>query len=110
MEYMDLNNKRDQYTLLTIIVFILLVCGLIKKHTEPKKALKWNFKGAVEKVRYDDEGNPWVTVNDKEYFLFYTIWDSNVKIHKGDTIIKEKGDLRIKLIRPNSKDTIYDKN
>jgi len=107
---MDLKSKKDRYTLLTTIAFILLIIGLIKRYTEPKKVLKWNFKGVVEKVRYDNQKHPLVTVNGKEYFLFYTIWDSNVKIFKGDTIIKEKGDLRIKLIRPNSKDTLYDRN
>ena len=88
----------------------MLIIGLIKTYIEPKKVRKWNFKGVVEKVRYDNQKHAYVTVNGTEYFLFYTIWDSDVKISKGDTIIKEPGDLRIKLIKPNSKDTLYDRN
>ena len=71
-----------------------------------KEALNWNFNGAVQKVRYDVKGIPFVTVNGKEYDLYDTFWDFNIKIHKGDTIIKNKGDRRIKVIH-NSKDTTY---
>jgi len=65
------------------------------------------FTGPVERVWYDNKGYPFVIVNGREYYLGDAIWHFNVKIHKGDTIVKQKGDLRIKIIKPHTKDTIY---
>ena len=74
---------------------------------EPKVAAGWDFKGPVEKVWYSEKGTPSITVNGKEYWVFHLIWNNGTKIDKGDTVIKQKGDLRLKLIKPNTRDTIY---
>lgn len=88
--------------LLIVVVGILASVALLGTN-----ARKWHFKGVVTNVKYDQKGFPTVRVNNKKYYLSRVTWDYTVKIHKGDTLIKEKGDLRVKLIRPNTHDTIY---
>lgn len=102
---MDLKNKRDAI-IFTLIIIILTGIVIGNMESEPEKVLKWNFKGVVEHVRYDDKRFPWVIVNGKEYNLYYTTWNFNVKINKGDTIIKKEGDKRIKIIKKYSRDTL----
>jgi len=72
--------------------------------------LDMSFKGAAEKVYYNVKGIPHITINGKEYNLIGTIKNLDYKIQEGDTVIKQKHDLRIKIIRPNSRDTIYDRD
>jgi outer membrane receptor for ferrienterochelin and colicin len=98
--------KNSKYGLLSKIAIFLLLAGIIKHYVELQKATQWEFKGAIQKVRYDDKKNPSVTVNGTEYYLFYTGWDSHIKIRVGDTLIKNKGDLTIKVIRPNRLDSM----
>jgi hypothetical protein len=89
--------------IIAVFIFLIFIDIVIK----PKKALRWSFKGPVEKVWYDRKGIPFITIKGKEYDVFYFDWDFETKIEKGDTVIKQKGDLRLKLIRPNTRDTIY---
>ena len=109
---MDLNNK-NQTILFTSIIGILVILSIIAAHHQKnnlKRRLNLNLKGAVEKVYYDDKGIPSVTVKGKKYDLIGTIVNQDNKIQQGDTIIKQSGDLRVKIIRPNSRDTIYERN
>jgi|GEM_PF-3863806 len=109
---MDLSNKTQRLVFGLIILGLALtaIISIHGKNDSEKKSLKWSFKGAVEKVYYSDKGIPEVTVNGNQYYLFYAVMDINYRIQKGDTLIKQKGDFRIKVIRPYSKDTIYDRN
>jgi hypothetical protein len=102
---LDLKNN---YTalLLVVIVIILIVFGLYKRTSLTQKANKWHFNGPVENVRYDVKRYPWVIVNGREFNLYYTSWNFNVRINKGDTLIKQVDDIRIKLIRQGTHDTI----
>ncbi len=110
---MDLNNKNQARLfalIVSIVTIILAVIAFNNRKNIPGKEFNWNFKGVVEKVHYNEKGIAYVTVNGKEYNLISMIMDLNYSIQKGDTIIKQKGDYRIKIIRPNGKDTIYDRN
>ncbi len=102
---MDYRNKDKLLFLAIIIVVILFV--IIRSILYPDNTINWQFKGPVEKVIYDRQHFAHVLINGKEYNLTHAIWNNNVDIFKGDTIIKLKGDRRIKLIRLNTKDTIY---
>ena len=110
---MDLNNKyqaRLFVVIVSILTILLAVIAFNKNKGFKKKEFYWSFKGVVEKVHYTYQGIPYVTVNGKEYNLNGANTTLDYKIKKGDTIIKQKGDIRIKIIRPNSRDTIYDRN
>jgi len=84
-----------------------IIYNVVRRHFGTEQVLKWNFKGPVEHVRYTNDKPLEITVNRKRYILSYAVWDMDIKIYTGDTVIKEKGSLVIKLIRKNSKDTIY---
>lgn len=94
------------FLLLLVIIFALLFGSKILKKIGDKDAMEWHFKGAVEKIRYDKH-YPTIWINGKDYSLYYTIWNFDIKIQPGDTIIKKENDLRIYLIRRSRKDTIY---
>jgi hypothetical protein len=102
---MDFNNNYKSILLIAVVA-ILVFFGLYKRKTLPKKVNEWHFNGPVENVRYDVKKYPWVTVDGNEYNLYYTVWDFNTKINKGDTIIKQVNDAHIKLIRQGTHDTI----
>jgi hypothetical protein len=105
LEFLDLkNNYRG--LLLVAVAIILIFFGIYKRSSITQKAIRWHFSGPVENVRYDVKKYPWVIVNGMEYNLYYTTWDFNVRINKGDTLIKRAGDIRIKLIRQGMHDTI----
>jgi hypothetical protein len=104
---MSFKNRNPWNYIFPVLVGLLIIGGYINRNIQPKLVKKWHFKGPVEKVKYNIQGTPLVTIRGKEYNLYWTIWHNDVKIYKGDTLIKEKGDRRIKLLRQNSKDTIY---
>jgi hypothetical protein len=104
---MSFKNTSPWNYIFALVVSLLIIGGFINRNIQPKLVEKWNFKGPVEKVKYNIQGTPLVTIRDKEYNLYWTIWHNDVKIYKGDTLIKEKGDRRITLIRQNSRDSIY---
>ncbi len=106
---MDLNVKREYDSAVKIIFFVMVIIFITNSILEPKKALKWSFKGPVQKVSYDGQHTPSVTVHYKKYYLYNVQWDRQIKIHVGDTIIKKKDNLLIMLIRKNSRDTIYER-
>jgi hypothetical protein len=101
-----MNNKG--MFLLAKILAVLLILYFIKKRIDMPTTIEgWSFKGPVEKIWYDDKHIPFVLVNGVEYNLYGTIWHFGDIIHVGDTIIKQKGDRRIRLIRRNTKDTVF---
>ncbi len=69
--------------------------------------LNYQFSGIVERVRYEVKGKPYVTLKDKIYYLSFNDWNFNYEIEKGDSLIKRKGEMTIKLIKPNGKVLTY---
>jgi hypothetical protein len=69
--------------------------------------LDYEFDGKVESVFYDVKGTPTIMINKKEYFLTFYDWDIDHQIEKGDSLEKRKGTMLIKLIKFDSKKTIY---
>jgi hypothetical protein len=106
---MDLkrNDVSWWFVLLVVIIFVLYLGGKVGYNNSTKRTMHWRFKGVVQKVWYSEKNYPYVIVAGKEYYLNYTTWHFDVKILVGDTIIKERDDLRIKIIKPGSTDTIY---
>ena len=111
---MDLNNKLQArlFAGIVVIVTVFLAIGAFDANKKRfRKRLDINFKGPVESMHYDYQKPPYVIVNNKEYDLVALfILDLRYTIQVGDTIIKQKVDLRIKIIKPNTKDTIYNRD
>jgi hypothetical protein len=90
---------------LIIIALIAIVTILYMVNYEIRK--NYCFEGVVENVYYNDKGTPTVTINKESFFLGYNDWDfSIVRVEKGDIMIKKKGDMNLKIIKMDSKDTI----
>lgn len=87
--------------LLPLIIFILFFGVLFffyKRSSE--KQLNYSFDGVVEVVRYDVKGKPYVTIEGITYYLSYNNWNFNhCRIENGDSLFKEKGSMKIKLIK-----------
>lgn len=102
---MVLNTKLWKYSLPLFLVLIL-ISNWYHSVRGPKLARDIHFRGPVTKVYYDQRHHPYITIKGKERNLDWMIWDRYCTINVGDTIIKSKGDLKVKLIKRNSKDTI----
>ena len=91
------------------IIIILLLIGYYSGGNSSIEEIKtWDFKGVVQKIAKTLTSNtPIVTINGKDYDLARLHINPGIIIDKGDTIIKKKGDTLIRLIKPNTKDTIY---
>lgn len=94
-----------KYSLIAFI-FLIFASQYYQSYFGPRNALKVHFKGAVDSVYYDAKGNPVVYINHKKRDVYWMTWHRDCIIHKGDTLIKNKGDLRLKLIPANQRDTI----
>jgi len=95
------------YLLVKISAIFLIIYLINKAVNRPATIKGWSFKGPVENVWYTEKGIPSVLIHGTEYNLDYMIWHFDDIIHVGDTIIKRKGDLRLRLIRRNTKDTVF---
>lgn len=104
---MVLSNKNFWSGIFFVAIGSVLLYSPIRERKEHREAKEAQFKGIVEKIHYDIHQHPTITLNGKEYDLSNMKWHRDFMIHVGDTIIKIKGDLRIKLLKQNSRDTIY---
>lgn len=92
------------WKLIVGIAIVVLFAGsmfyLYKK--DYKKKLLYYFNGEVQNVRYDSKGFPYVTIDNRTYYLSYNNWDFNHEIEQGDTLQKEKNTFAVKLTKYKS--------
>jgi len=94
-----------RFLLLGVPIFLILtVIFSIREHIIEKD---YQFKGVVENVVYSINGSPDVFINGKKYPLTYNIWNLNRKIEKGDSLIKHKNEMILKLVKKQTGETIY---
>jgi membrane-bound ClpP family serine protease len=85
--------------ILGAIGVIVLIFFSIKAHY---KDLNYQFNGRVDSVFYGEKATATVWVRKEEYYLDANNWDfDHNRIQKGDSLIKEKNSMVIRLIRPN---------
>ncbi len=95
--------------LIRFACLILLLGWFVYDRFQYKNTMSWSFKGEVENVKYGFlRSTPIINVNNNEYDLWRTKWDTHLKIQVGDTIVKRKGTLNIFLIRRGTRDTLND--
>jgi hypothetical protein len=84
----------------TVLVMILAV--IYFSHKGKLKCLSYQFNGKVDSIYYDIKGIATIKVNGIFYDLAYPNWDfDHNRIQKGDSVIKNKNSLTIKLIKHN---------
>ena len=80
----------------------MLMLGIRLKHKGTIEDLDYHFNGIVDSVSYDIKGFATIIVKGSHYYLGDTGWDfDHNRIQKGDSIIKERNSMIIKLIKPN---------
>lgn len=89
----------------SLIFFIIVVTsittfGFIRQYRQ-------NFDGVVQKVDYDQQDNPTVTIKNIDYFLSGYGWHFALKkIEAGDRLIKKENSLNLFLVKRNQRDTV----
>lgn len=68
-----------------------------------KTSLSYQFQGRVDSVWYDDKGGPTIKVNGNKYDLLVNYWDFNHQIEVGDSLIKVKNSMLVRIIKKNGK-------
>ncbi len=84
------------------IGFVVLIFYSIHWHY---KYLNYQFNGRVDSIAYGDKGVPIVIIKGNTYFLEAVDWnfqDSHL-IQKGDSLVKNKNSIIVKLIKPDGK-------
>jgi len=99
VEYFQKNRKWIVTIFFIGGLFLLWVIGYVQIRLT-------HFNGIVQNVTYSIKGYPTVTINGTNYPLDYPNWGFRVPIEKGDKLIKKKGEMNLKLIKRNRKDTI----
>ncbi|WP_158990227.1 hypothetical protein [Mucilaginibacter sp. L196] len=93
-----------------IAVAFMAIMGIYFTKKEKKESLSYEFNGKVDSVSYDVKGEATVYI-DTSYYLGDPNWDfDHNRIQKGDSMIKEKNSMIIKLIKPNGKVIIEGEN
>jgi len=91
------NNRNGKFLLYGVPIFLgAIMLFNIRGCTELKS---YEFKGVVQNVEYDIQGSPDVFVNGRKYSLGYNGWNFGYNIQKGDSLIKDKGTMTVKLIK-----------
>ena len=83
-----------------VTVVMLVIAGIYFNYINKKTALDYQFNGKFDSVDYNLESQASIFIKGSQYDLFYQKWDFNhTRIRKGDSIIKAKNSLAIKLVQ-----------
>ena len=90
------------YPYLILIALAVFIGGSI--FISDAWARHMQFNGIIEGVTYDFRKAPTVRIGGKDYYLNFGSSPKNIEV--GDKLIKKRGEIRILLIKFNSKDTV----
>jgi hypothetical protein len=87
-----------------VSVICLAVIAIYINNKSRDKNLAYQFNGVVDTVFYNVQGKATIFMHDTDYNLSEPNWDfDHNRIQAGDSMIKKKGSMIIKLIKPNGK-------
>lgn len=97
------------WKLVVLVVVIVLFFGSVVYLYNRlfEENLPYKFSGKVEKVSYSVKGEPTVLINGKGFDLPVNFWNFNHKIQKGDSLIKQKNSMVIKLVKQKTGEVIF---
>ncbi len=104
---MNLDKADKIYRKVLISLFIVVaITGLVKAIYYQRKGiteeLDNHFEGVVDSVSYDIKGKASVIIKGTHFYLGDGNWDfDHNRIEKGDSLIKKRNSMIIKLKRPN---------
>ena len=86
-----------------IIVSILFIISLIVLpylfYKSKTQCQSYQFNGRVDSILYNVKGEPTVKIGDKKYHLSVNYWTFNKQIQVGDSLVKEKNSIMIRIIK-----------
>jgi hypothetical protein len=98
-------SKRDKITVAIVcIVAIMEIFFYVRAYIANDNL---QFSGVVQKVEYDIKGDATITINGSVYQLIWNNWSFGGQIQKGDSLVKVKNTLKIKLVKEKSKEVIF---
>ncbi|WP_426671361.1 hypothetical protein ACPPVU_09000 [Mucilaginibacter sp. McL0603] len=68
----------------------------------------YQFNGRVDSVLYNVKGEPTVKIGDKKYHLPVHYWTINRQIQVGDSLVKEKNSITIRIVKKDGTVIIKD--
>ena len=95
------SNKLNNFVLVLISVGIIIYVFLCFR--EIKQTNEMEFRGVVQNVQYDIQGNATIMINDSTYKPRSNRWAFRGQIQKGNSLIKFKGSMDIKLIKKKTR-------
>jgi hypothetical protein len=86
-----------------IIVGILFIISLFALpyffYKSKVQYQSYQFNGRVDSVLYNLKGEPTVKIGDKKYHLLVHYWAMNRQIQVGDSLIKEKNSITLRIVK-----------
>jgi hypothetical protein len=71
------------------------------------KERAYEFKGIIKEVTYDIKGTPDVKINGIKYTLSYNDWNFDHQIQKGDSLIKVRNIMVVKLVKQKTGEIVF---
>ena len=94
-----------------VVVLTMIISGIYINHKNKLIDLNYQFNGKVDSANYNIKGEATVIIKGIKYDLSDFNWDfDHNRIQKGDSIVKEKNSMIIKLIKPNGKIIVEGEN
>lgn len=95
-----------------IIVSILFIISLVALpylfYKSKVQYQSYQFNGRVDSVLYNVKGEPTVKIGDKKYHLPVHYWTINRQIQVGDSLVKEKNSITIRIVKKDGTVIIKD--
>ncbi|QEM12170.1 hypothetical protein [Mucilaginibacter rubeus] len=84
------------------LALLFFIIAIYSYNNLVRKNFPLAFNGKVQNVVYSVKGEPTVSINNKTFILPVNLWNFNHKIEKGDSLIKFKDSMVVKLIKSRS--------
>lgn len=95
---------------LLILLGLVLILGAVALpyfyYKEKAKCLSYQFDGTVDSVSYSVKGEPTIKIHGNKYDLSVNFWDFNRQIEAGDSLIKVKDSMVVRIFKKNGTLTI----
>lgn len=103
----DAQQNKFNVRVFCVTVLLLVTADTFINYKNKNEALDLRFNGRIDSVNYNQKSKASIFIKGVKYDLFYQKWDfDHNRIQTGDSIIKKKGSIQIKLIRPDGNSLI----
>jgi len=91
-------------TFFATFIVVVIIWTIYSTRKSRSENLHYQFNGMIDSVYYTVKGEPYIFVKKVEYYLSDGSWDfDHDRIQKGDSIVKQKNSLVIKVFKPDGR-------